>query len=239
MDKKQVRIYALLTAYSWPKRRLGYNTGFRNKYFLKNARKVNLKMNLLKDYKLLEEYSNQYLCAFHNEKNNEIVYSIRGTDLVDPKDIWMDLQVLSGTEKTNKRFKETYEKLKLLLQDYPKCKFTICGGSLGGRISIDLLDSDLGDKITEVHVFNCATSLSHLYKSAKCLSKENNNKKNYCKNRVIKLHIYLVNNDPISILSMGELSKTKTVYPKKSETPKYLKGKNKKLDNVHSILNFI
>ena len=136
-------------------------------------------MNLLKDYKLLEEYSNQYLCAFHNEKNNEIVYSIRGTDLVDPKDIWMDLQVLSGTEKTNKRFKESYEKLKLLLQDYPKCKFTICGGSLGGRISIDLLDSDLGDKITEVHVFNCATSLSHLYKSAKCLSKENNNKKNY------------------------------------------------------------
>ena len=129
--------------------------------------------------------------------------------------------------------------MKLLLQDYPKCKFTICGGSLGGRISIDLLDSDLGDKITEVHVFNCATSLSHLYKSAKCLSKENNNKKNYCKNRVIKLHIYLVNNDPISILSMGELSKTKTVYPKKSETPKYLKGKNKKLDSVHSILNFI
>ena len=80
MITKQVRIYALLTAYSWPKRRPEY-TGFRSKYLLRTVRKVNLKSKLLKDYKLLDKHSNTFMCVFHNEKNNEIVYTIRGTDL--------------------------------------------------------------------------------------------------------------------------------------------------------------
>tara|TARA_Y100000741_G_scaffold364729_1_gene356719 strand:- start:2234 stop:2959 length:726 start_codon:yes stop_codon:yes gene_type:complete len=241
MITKQVRIYALLTAYSWPKRRPEY-TGFRSKYLLRTVRKVNLKSKLLKDYKLLDKHSNTFMCVFHNEKNNEIVYTIRGTDLTrfEENDVFMDFQVLRGTEKLNKRFKNCYDKLFEILKEYPKCKFTICGGSLGGRIAINLLDSDLGNKVTQVHVFNCATSLTHLYKSAKCISNESSNENNYCKNRMNKLHIHLVNNDPISILSMGEISKTKTVYPKKSETSqRYLKGKNKKIKMAHSILNFI
>ena len=39
----------------------------------------------------------------------------------------------------------------------------LVGHSLGGRVSIDLLDSDLGEKLYEVHVFNASVLPINLY----------------------------------------------------------------------------
>ena len=60
----------------------------------------------------------------------------------------------------------------------------------------------------------------------------------FCNNRD-KLHINLVNNDIISILSLGEKAKTKKVFTKKKKSTRYLVGKNKNIKTNHSIMNFI
>ena len=52
--------------------------------------------------------------------------------------------------------------------------------------------------------------------------------------------IHQINEDPISILSLGEKSKTRKIYPrKKKSSTKLLKGKNKTIKKSHSLMNFI
>ena len=90
------------------------------------------------------------------------------------------------------------------------------GHSLGGRIAVDLLDSDLGKYVDEVHVFNCATAPAHLYQVRTMFHGYNSKKQNkFLRNRD-KLHIHLVNNDPISILSIGDKSKNEESVQKKT-----------------------
>ena len=239
MNKKRSKIFALLTAYSWPKRRMNTKST-RDKLFFLKTRKVDLNSNILKNYKLVEEYTNTQISTFINNNDNEIIISIRGTDLsrIEENDLYADFQVLCGNEKNNYRYKKAYTLVKNIIDKYhPKFKISLSGSSLGARIAVDLLDSDLGKNLYEIHAFNCATSLCHLYHSTECL-KNNIKKEEYCKNRK-KLHIHLVNRDPISILSMGELSKTKRIYEKKISSSNLFKGKKKNIKNTHSILNFV
>tara|TARA_Y100000389_G_C17468588_1_gene528070 strand:- start:2250 stop:2993 length:744 start_codon:yes stop_codon:yes gene_type:complete len=243
-DKKKAKVYALLTAYSYPKRRLEeMNDSLRNK-FLKTTRKVDLNSKILKKYKKVSDLSNTQLCTFINKTDKEIVLSIRGTDIsrIEEGDVYADIQLICGSETNNSRHKSAYNRTIDIYERYnekseEKYKIILCGASLGGRIAINILDSILGKEIHEVHVFNCATSFCHLYKATKCLLDSSSNQE-YCKNRK-KLHIHLVNEDPISILSTGELSDTKTIYEKKLTSSKLFKGKNKIIKKNHSILNFV
>ena len=63
-------------------------------------------------------------------------------------------------------------------------------------------------------------------------------KKEFCEKRK-KLHIHLVNKDPVSILSIGDKSKTKKAHTKKKKSSKLLKGKRRTIKKNHSVLNFI
>ena len=175
------------------------------------------------------------------KKENTIVMSIRGTDLtrLEENDILTDALLAFGQEKCRNCYKNTYTNLLEIHKAYPTYKIILTGHSLGGRIAVDLLDSDLGKYVDEVHVFNCATAPAHLYPSRPCfMDTIPKNKINFCENRD-KLHIHLVNNDPISILSIGDKSKTKKVYKRKLHSSNVLKGYNTKIKTNHSNLNFV
>ena len=252
LDKKKVQVYALLAAYTYPKRR-----GITNKLktrvhtnkaspstkketprtrFFRKTRKVYLNSEFLKDYTEIKKFTTSSVCVFQNDNIKEIVMGVRGTDLTRPEeyDLVIDSQLVYGKEYNNKRYKATYNILSAIIKEFPKYKIIIVGHSLGARIAIDLLDSDLGKKIEEVHGFNVGTSLPHLYKSNQCFLE----KHIFCENRR-KLHIHLVNNDPISVLSIGEKAKAHHLYTRKRKSSKLFRGKNSRINTNHSIMNFV
>lgn len=235
------KVYALLAAHSFPKRRMEESTK-RIKYFFEKTRKVNMNSKDLKDYKILNEYCPKEYCAYLNESKKEVVLSLRGTDLLFPEDgdIVTDFFLVKGKEKSREIYKKIYKVLETIIKKYSKnYKIVLTGYSLGGRFCIDLLSSRLGNKIDEVYVFNPGTSLSHIYESNHCFYDEiPSNKREMCLNRE-KLHIYLVNKDPISVLSIGEKAKTKKFIKRKYKSSKTLKGKNSRITKNHSLMNFI
>lgn len=241
LNKLIVRKYALLAAYSYPKRR-DTNVSRRYKYFYRDTRKVNMKAKILKDYSIISDLSNDSYTTLINDKDSEIVMSIRGTDLtkLQDGDLITDAYLVFGYEKSRKHYKDCYANLKNIIKMYKKYKIVLVGASLGGRLCINLLDSDLGNKIDIVHVYNAATSLSHLYQGADCLKEKiPKNKTKLCRNR-LKLYIHVVNKDPIGILSLGDKSKTRRVYKRKYNSSKRLfQGKNTKIHTNHSIMNFV
>ena len=239
-EKNSVKKYALLAAYSFPKRRITNNSA-RFKYLFKNTRKVNMNSKILKKYEIVSDLSTNAFSTLQNEIDKEIVMSIRGTDFTMPEDgdILTDALLLFGLEKSRNCYKNSYNNLKNIIAKYKDYKITLVGTSLGARLCIDLLDSDLGKHINIVHAYNTATSLTHLYRSADCFLKRIPSKKiRLCENRT-KLHIHMINNDPISILSMGEKSKTRRVYDRKYKSSKLFQGKKNKIKTNHSIMNFV
>mgnify|MGYP001192049840 FL=1 len=240
--KDKVKIYALLAAHSYPKRRvLDKDSQLRNKLIHKKTRKVSLELKILRGYEIVSDMTSTKYVTYCNKDKKTVVMSIRGTDLfqVEENDLLTDALLIFGMEKCRNCYKLTYKNLKEIYKRYPKYKVVLVGSSLGGRICIDLLDSDLGKKIEEVHVFNTATGPKQLYDSAVCsMEKIPKESRSMCKGRD-KLHIHLINNDPISIMSLGEKAKTRRVHPRKKESSDLLVGKNKVIKTNHSIMNFI
>ncbi len=236
------KVYALLALHSWPKRRMEGATEISKRYkmYYKKTRKINLNSKILKDYKKIQDLTTSKYVTYINDVNNTVVMSIRGTDLAqfEENDFYTDALLFIGKEKNRSHYKNSYENLKQIYKKYPNYKVILLGGSLGGRIAIDLLDSDLGQKLYEVHVFNCATVPLNLYKSAVCHMDKKKKDVKFCNNRN-KLHINLVNNDLLSILSLGEKAKTIKVFTKKKKSARDLVGKNKMIKTNHSIMNFI
>ena len=242
MPIDKVKKYALLAAHSYPKRRiLNEESQLRNKLFHKNTRKVSLELKELSGYEIISDMTTTKYVTYSNHKKKEVIMSIRGTDLfqIEDNDLLTDAYLLLGMEKCRNCYKLAQKNLSEIYEKYPTYKVILVGSSLGGRISIDLLDSDLGTQLHEVHVFNTATGPKQLFNSAPCFMKKiPNTHKTMCKNRE-KLHIHLINNDPLSIMSMGEKAKTRRVHPRKKESSHLLKGKNKVIKTNHSTLNFI
>lgn len=237
------KVYASLALHSWPKRRMEGATEISSRYkmFYKKTRKVNLNSKLLKDYQKIPDLTTSKYVTYINYVNNTVVMSIRGTDLAsfEENDFYTDALLFYGKEKNRSHYKNSYKNLKQIYKKYPDYKVILVGGSLGGRLAIDLLDSDLGQKLYEVHVFNCATVPFNLYKAAVC-HKNKKTKKDlkFCNNRN-KLHINLINNDILTILSIGEKAKKISVFTKKKKSSKDIVGKHKKIVGNHDLLNFI
>tara|TARA_Y100000389_G_C17446124_1_gene511719 strand:+ start:1109 stop:1867 length:759 start_codon:yes stop_codon:yes gene_type:complete len=241
MDKNKIKVYALLAAHSYPKRRKEGSTHRRVKYLFTNTRKVDLNSPLLKKYIKLDSFCSSRLCAYLNKIENEIVVSIRGTDLSFPEDgdALYDYHIFKGTEKKTKIYEQTYDTVKKIIKEYPKKDIVLVAHSLGARISIDLLDSNLGGEIKSVHAFNPGTSLAHLYNSNKCfMSNKSSKTKVMCDKRDRKLYIHLINKDPLSVLSIGEKAKTHKIHNRKYVST-IATGKKRKIKKSHSILNFI
>ena len=243
MPHKYSKIYALLAAYSYPKRRLTKNNNsYYNSFYKRTTRVVNINSNLLKNYKPISELTTTKFVTFLNNVNKTVVMSIRGTDmkrLFSENDLYTDYLSIYNKHTTRLIYKNTYANLKYIYKKYPNYKVVLVGHSLGGRVSIDLLDSDLGEKLYEVHVFNASVLPINLYNSAVCNMYKNLTKKqiNFCNNRK-KLYINIVNKDIISILGLGETAKKKTVYTRKKNSSKYYIGKKKTIKNNHAIMNF-
>lgn len=234
--------YALLCAHTFPKRRKETNVSKRVNFFFGSTRKVDLNSKLLQDYKQIEDLCPREFCTYLNEKENEIVLSIRGTDLVFPEDgdLLTDFYLIRGKEQKSYIFQKLLDIVKKILREYPKYKLILIGFSLGGRLCIDLLESKYGKYIFEVHAFNPGTSIYHLYESNICyLNKIPKVKIDKCKLRENKLYIYLINGDPISVLSVGEKSKTKKIFKERKKSSKLFKGKKTLIPSTHSIMNFV
>ena len=114
-------------------------------------------------------------------------------------DVYYDYRIVTGEEIKTSYYKSAYTLLKKIIKEYKGFKITLTGFSLGGRIVINLLDSDLGDNISKVYSFNPATFFHQIFKSNECIL----SKPKWCENRK-KLNLFLVNNDKISSLAVGE-----------------------------------
>lgn len=243
-DDRLLKIYALLTLYSYPKRRSDFKSWRFDNYLFRNTRKVNLDLRILKPYKKIDELTTSKYVTFCNSSNREIIMSIRGTDfsLLEENDLFTDIRLVNRSHITREIFTKSYDNLKKIAETYPMYKIIVTGHSLGGRVAIDLLDSDVGQKITAVYAFNPATLPVNLFISAPCFQKKIDlNKRKLCKNRT-KLHIHIINNDIMSILSLGEKSKTRRVHIKKKYSTRLTPSATKlekPILNSHSLLNFI
>ena len=121
------------------------------------------------------------------------------------------MKIVLGSELKTKYFEKSYELLKKLIQKYKGYKITLTGYSLGGRIVINLLDSDLGENIDKVYAFNPGTFINQIRKSKLCSEEEGKSVR--CANRD-KLTIYLVNGDIISAFAKAELAGEHKVFKK-------------------------
>lgn len=173
---------------------------------------VDINDPILKGYIENEKLSNKNYGIYVKKQSKHVVLSVRGTDIFNSfKDIYYDIKIILGSELETKYYKEAYKLLKKIIKKYKDYKITLTGYSLGGRIVINLLDSNLGDYINKVYSFNPATFKEQIYQSNLCFIDDKELMK--CKNRE-KLNIYLVNGDIISNFSMGEKANKHVVLKK-------------------------
>ena len=108
MPIDKVKIYALLAAHSYPKRRiLDEESQLRNKLFHKKTRKVSLELKELSGYEIISDMTTTKYVTYSNHKKKEVIMSIRGTDLfqVEENDLLTDAFLLLGMEKCRNCYK--------------------------------------------------------------------------------------------------------------------------------------
>ena len=173
---------------------------------------VDINDPILNGYIENEKLTNENYGIYVNKQSKHVVLSVRGTDIFESlKDVYYDFKIVFGSELETKYYKEAYNLLKKIIKKYKDYKITLTGYSLGGRIVINLLDSNLGNHINKVYSFNPATFKEQIYQSNLCFIDDKELMK--CKNRE-KLNIYLVNGDIISNFSMGEKANKHVVFKK-------------------------
>ena len=237
----KIKVYAMLAAHSYPKRRMEEKNIKRLKMFNSKTRKIDLNSLYLNKYKKISDLCPTNFCTYENKSDKEIVMAIRGTDktFIEEGDLITDMFLFKGDETKRNIYKRVYNNLKIIIKRYPNYKITLTAHSLGARLAINLLDSNLGDKIDYVYAFNPGTSIPQLYKSNECyIENQSKKKKEICDRRDKKLSIHIVNRDIISVLSIGERAKTHKIHKRKLMSSRLL-GKSKTIKSNHAILNFI
>ncbi len=124
------------------------------------ARRKDLNQHGLKNWNIDPQLSTKTEAVFVNTNTEEVVLSIRGTDLRDFKsggsfeDLLADGMIGVGIEKASGRFKRAEDVLLKAQKKYPGQKLTLSAHSLGGTLSSDLsLKYNL-----ENHSFNSGSS---------------------------------------------------------------------------------
>jgi hypothetical protein len=107
--------------------------------------------------------------VFKSNKTNEIVVSVRGSDLVSKdtrlKDISTDIGIFAGFSRFGKRNKQIDRLVQKVKKQYPSNEITMTGHSLGARISSDVAKKhDL-----PAYVFNQGSSPSDIFSYIKDL----------------------------------------------------------------------
>lgn len=103
-----------------------------------------------KNYTLDINYNTKYYQCYYNKINCIIVF--RGTKL-DKRDFSMDYNIALNDMKKNKYFETSLDISKEIIEKYNNKKIILTGHSLGGTISLFVMDS-LKHKIHKTYVFN-------------------------------------------------------------------------------------
>lgn len=94
------------------------------------------------NWELLPDYSGRDASVYKSNRTNEIVISVRGTDLKSKdtryKDLKTDLGIAAGLSKYGKRNYQVTELVKKVKTDFPDSKPMLTGHSLGARIAADV-----------------------------------------------------------------------------------------------------
>lgn len=170
------------------------------------------------------KYSGLTLDSEFSDTNNSCYYdnkrciiAFRGTDKTNVQHLNMDSYILFNTMRENKYFKMAEILLLRVALKYPKHKIELTGYSLGGAISLYLLDNH-DDIVSRCVIFNPGISI---------IPYGNDVLKRYASNNKALFIIKL--GDPISngIIKYG---------------PKHmicLKKEDKRVEELHSIYNFL
>ena len=103
-----------------------------------------------KNYKLDENYNTRYYQCYYNK--NKCIIVFRGTKL-NKRDFLMDYNIAINDMKKNKYFEKSLTISKEIIEKYNKKKIILIGHSLGGSISLFVMNS-LKSKIHKTYVFN-------------------------------------------------------------------------------------
>ena len=139
-------------------------------------------------YMLLPEFSTTYNALYYSPKKKEFVYSIRGTDFENIRDLKSDIGILNKDYRKNERFVSEKQRIKTLVNRYGKDhKIHLTGHSLGGKIITDVMgDPNISKYIESAHAFNPGQATEDYLMEELIDPGEN-------------LQIHLMDTDPISI----------------------------------------
>jgi hypothetical protein len=183
-------------------------------------------MHDIDGYRLVINYSNDRVKIY--TKGNELVFSVRGTDIRNINDIVADVNIFYNRLSEDRIYQSIKSQLEFLLSQKILRKYTLVGHSLGGAIVTELL-LEFPDQIDSVYTFNSGIGyykfVENIKNKLKCLV--NNTSKDCVELEIIKkkLHVYITGYDPLSLLNIGTPGNLNFVKP--------VSG------NVHNIRNFI
>jgi len=153
----------------------------------------NNRKNKYNGYELNNKINNNTECVYHNMKKKEVLFCIRGTSVTSLKDFINDLGITQGTQRSEKRYKDTYQLLRQIKNMYQGFNIVVLGHSLGANLTSYMFEKD---KSLEIYMFNAGSGphdniQKRLYEDSK---------KNRSKYR--KVHEYHIKNDLISAIPM-------------------------------------
>lgn len=194
-DIRNQRRYSLIS-------KAGYDTHYND---VDTAEK-NLKV-YLPAHDIIREFTDQESTTVikkHPDGQDEIIFTIRGTDPTSKEDLYADAFILAGLPvNSTSRYINAENKYIKLRQQYPDAKIILTGHSLGATIGLDLAKKyDL-----EAHLFNIGSSPMEYITGFP----QGGN----------KVTIYHIKGDPISVTnSLG--SKDRIVYTQTNSYTDYL-----------------
>lgn len=194
-DIRNQRRYSLIS-------KAGYDTHYND---VDTAEK-NLKV-YLPAHDIIREFTDQESTTVikkHPDGQDEIIFTIRGTDPTSKEDLYADAFILAGLPvNSTSRYINAENKYIKLRQQYPDAKIILTGHSLGATIGLDLAKKyDL-----EAHLFNIGSSPMEYITGFP----QGGN----------KVTIYHIKGDPISVTnSLG--SKDRLVYTQTNSYTDYL-----------------
>ena len=157
-------------------------------------------------YILVQGLSDNISVVLVNNNKNEIVLSIRGTDVKNAGDIYSDIAILGNFITTTDRFRLLSQKCNTLINMKKRERkiFNITGHSLGGLLCFELIKKYIND-IDNAYLYNIGFGpmqfidnlkkriVCKIVKTRQCREEQELKK---------KLHIYVVRGDIVSNLSL-------------------------------------